>query len=306
MNIWRLTISTDANPGIDARKFCIERSILGLGWPVEARSPLDWATYEELGTTTYYDLGDKGWWPAANAIHNRMKEGDLCWTRDWGGQYYIGRVEGPWEYRGAQEYRDADVVNVRACRWVCAGTDDSVPGKVLNSFRASRTLQAVHDDTVRFYSKLKFNQAGGKPRYDLSDENRQLDLFSLISPEDCEDIVGIYLQEEHGYRLVPSTCRHDTAKTEFVLRKQDSKALVQVKQGQVTLDRGDFQLDADDYCEWFLFTTGGYYEGKEASHIHCLNPKTLLEFAFDNVSLMSDRVQQVIRFCVQAIARDQR
>lgn len=296
----------DANPGIDARRFCIERGILGLGWPVDAPGPLDWAAYEGLGTTTYYNQGDKGWWPAVNAIHNRMQEGDLCWTRDWGGQYYIGRVEGPWEYRATQEYCDADVVNVRACRWVRAGTDDATPGKVLNSFRASRTLQAVHDDTVRFYSKLKFNQAAGEPIYDLSHENRQLDLFALISPEDCEDIVGIYLQEVHGYRLIPSTCRHDATKTEFVLRKRGAKALVQVKQGHVSLDRGEFQFDADDPCEWFLFTTGGYYEGDEASHIHCLDPKTMLDFAVDNVSLMSSRVQQVIQFCAQSTARHQR
>ena len=107
------------------------------------------------------------------------------------GEYHIGRVEGPWEYRNTRENRDADVVNVRACQWVPVGTADAVPGKVLNSFRASRTLQAVDDDTVRFYSKLAFNSAGGEPRYDLLGENRELNLFALISPEDCEDIVGI-------------------------------------------------------------------------------------------------------------------
>ena len=299
MNIWRLTISTDAKEGVDPRKFCFEGNILGVGWPVVAASPLDWGSYERLGTQEYYDRGDKGWWPAVNAIRNRMKVGDLCWSRDWDGKYYLGRVVGPWEYRAASEHIDADVVNVRSCHWVSVGTEDAVPGKVLNSFRASRTLQAVHDNTIRFYSMLIYNQAISEAVYDLSDETRLLDWFALISPEDCEDIVGLYLQETLGYRLIPSTCRHDTLKTEFVLRKRGGKALVQVKQGGITLDRSEFEIDSREPCDWFLFTTSGQYQGDEVPHVHCLDPDTLRNFAVENVGLMSGRIQRIIEFCGQ-------
>ena len=82
MNVWRLNINTDAKHGIDARRFCIDRNILGLGWPIEANGPVDWAIYEKKATETYYNDGDRGWWPAVNAIRNRMTEGNLCWTRD--------------------------------------------------------------------------------------------------------------------------------------------------------------------------------------------------------------------------------
>ena len=299
MNIWRLTINTDASEGIDPRKFCIERNILGVSWPVVATGPLDWNTYEKLGTKQYYDEGDKGWWPAVNAIHNRMQEGDLCWTRDLAGQYHLGRVEGPWEYRETKEYTDADVVNVRPCLWKPAGTLDSVPGKVVNSFRAQRTLQVVDDDSVKFYSKLRYNDALDEPAYDLSDGNPALDLFALISTEDCEDIVGIFLQEVHGYRLIPSTCRHDTVKTEFVLRNQRGMALAQVKQGGVDLNRDEFESAPHDPCEWFLFTTNGQYVGEEAPHVHCLDAQNLRDFAVENVALMSSRVRKIIEFCHQ-------
>ena len=299
MNIWRLTIKTDAKEGVNPRKFCFERNILGVGWPVDGAGPLDWATYEWLGTEKYYNQGDKGWWPAANAIGKRMQVGDLCWTRDWSGQYYLGRVDGPWEYRSTSEHLDADVVNVRSCRWVSVGTEDVVPGKILNSLRAGRALQAVHDGTVLYYSMLLYNQALGRPVYDLLEENRFLDLFSLISPGDCEDIVALYLQEVHGYRLIPSTHRHDTFKTEFVLRKRGSKALVQVKQGDITLDRSKFESDPREPGEWFLFTTSGQYQGDVVAHVHCLDPDTLRNFAIENVELMSGRVQQIVDFCGQ-------
>ena len=129
-----------------------------------------------------------------------METGDLCWTRDGDGNYYIGEISGDWEYRSAVDYRRADIVNVRPCRWFRTGGTDSVPGKILNSFRPGRTVQPVYDETTGFYSKLKYNQLSREPVYDLS-SNVERDLFALISPEDCEDVVGIYLQEE-GYRLI--------------------------------------------------------------------------------------------------------
>ena len=298
MNIWRITIKPEAVEGVDPRRFCLERNILGVGWGVDGPDSMDWDTYEALGTTKYYDEGDKGWWPAVNAIRNRMAEGDLCWTRDWEGNYYLGRIDGPWEYRATPEHLDADVVNVRSCRWVSTGTVDSVPGKVLNSFRAGRTVQAVHDDTVHFYSKLQFNSASGAQTYDLNDDvEGGVDLFALASPEDCEDIVAIYLQAGYGYRLIPSTCGRDTLKTEFVLRKMDSIAQVQIKQGTVPLVRDEFPRDPNHPCEWFLFSTSGNYHGRDWDHVHCLDPCDVRDFAFANTPIMPSRVQRLLNFC---------
>ena len=238
--IWRLNIKPDAAKGVDPRMFCIERNILGIGWPVvspvDADTPRDWDAYYNLGMEQYYNEDDKGWWPAVNAIHNRMKIDDLCWTRDWDGNYYLGRIEGDWEYRSTTDYRDADIVNVRPCTWFPTGGVDSVPGKVLNSFRAGRTVQAVDDETVSFYSRLRYNRLSKEAAYDLPGDLKR-DLFALIWPEDCEDIVGIYLQEKHGYRLIPSSCKLCTDKTEFILKTAEGKqAYVQVKQGNVDLN----------------------------------------------------------------------
>ena len=299
--IWRLTIKSEAEEGVDPSEFCIKRNILGVGWKVDRDAPLDWDTYYDLGMEKYYNKRDrdKGWWPAVNALQYRMKVNDLCWTRDWDGSYYIGKIEGYWEYRSTAEYSSADIVNVRPCRWFRTGGVDSVPGKVLNSFRATRTVQAVYDETVSFYSKLKYNQLSGEAAYDLPG-NEKLDLFALISPEDCEDIVGIYLQEKLGYRLIPSSCRKDTPKTEFVLKTVEGKqAYVQVKQGAVNLDMDDFKYDPGNPCEWFLFTTDGQYVGRRHNHLHCMKPDDMREFALANRDLMSSRIQTFIDICVR-------
>ena len=300
MNIWRITISPSAVAGVDPRKFCLDRKILGVGWRVDVPAPLDWETYWELGHAKYY-YGYPGWWPAVNAVHNRMSIGDLCWTRDLEGNYYLGRIEGEWEYRSEPEYPEylkADVVNVRSCCWVPMGTVDSVPGKVQNSFCRGRAVQAINSDTVRFYSKLLFNDGIGYEVYDLPDINDQrLDLFDLCSPEDCEDIVAIHLQAKYGYYLIPSTCRPDTVKTEFVLRNDKGKAQIQVKQGTPPLDRDQYRLEKSNPCQWFLFSTSRNYHGSNASHVHCLEPNNLRDFAFDNATLMPRRIQKLIEFC---------
>ena len=295
MNIWRLNLKTDAEEGINPSTFCIQRNILGVGWQVSSDEPLDWDSYYTAGKEEYLDEGDNGWWPAVNAIHNRMAYADLCWTRDRNQNYYIGKIIGEWEYRFEDKYRKADVVNVRSCRWFYTGGIDSVPGKVHNSFRWGRAVQAVDDHTTSFYSKLTYNKLSREDTYDLCTDDK-LDLFSLIGPEDCEDIVGIFLQEGYGYRLIPSSCKRDTGNTEFVLRTAQSKAYVQVKQGNVDLDMDEFKHDPCDPCEWYLFTTHGRYTGTGHDQLHCLDPRNMRDFAMANRNLMPIRVQTFIDF----------
>ena len=99
--------------------------------------------------------------------------------------------------------------------------------------------------------------------------------------------------------LISSTCKHDTAKTEFVLRKADGRAHVQVKQGQVPLNRSDYTTmdqDPNDPCEWYLFTTHGRYTGTGDRHVHCLDPRDMRDFALSHRKLMSSRVQGYMDF----------
>ena len=291
--VWRLHLRSAAMEGVDPSKFCVKRHILGVGWPVCQKETLDWDTYCILGEKEY---GDKGWRAALRAVGKRMAVDDLCWSRDQDGNYYIGKIEGHWEYRFTPEYRNADIVNIRPCTWFRIGGVDSVPGKVLNNFRAPGTVQRIYDETAALYSKWKYNQLSGTAHYTLPGIDKP-NLFSLISTEDCEDIVGIYLQETHGYRLIPSTCKLDTLKTEFVLRKATGKAHVQVKQGNIVLDRDDYRdNDPCDLCDWFLFTTCGRYTGRIYGHVHCLCPEEMRDFATNNRHLMSKRVQGFISF----------
>lgn len=291
-NVWRLNIKTAASESVDPRKFCINRGILGVGWPVDSEEEITWENYYKLGEEGYYNEGDKGWWPAVNAIKNRMQINDLCWTRDWDGIYYLSRITSDWIYRDGPDYKEADVVNIRECDWRKVGEIDSVPGKVVNSFIPSRTVQVVDNDSVRLYSQYLFNFLSEKPHYPLQPVSA--DLFSLISSDDCEDIIGIFLQEEKGYRMISSSCKADTAAYEFVLKHNTTgkTAVAQVKQGYVNLNVNDYSSLSS---EVYLFTTHGEYNGGTVKNVHCIDTEEIRNFTLSKKHIMSDRLRTWIK-----------
>lgn len=287
MKVWRLTISTAAAEDVDPRNFCIQRNIMGVGWAVEPDGPVTWNEYEALGRKRYRERGHKGWWPALNAMHNRIEKGDLCWTRDWHGQYYLGLVDDPWEYRADAAHRRADVVNVRPCAWLRAGTVDAVPGKVVNSFRASRALQQVKGKPVRQYSQVLYNDLSGEGVFEL--EEPPSDILSFLLPEDVEDIVALMLQEE-GYRLIPSSSTGRTMRYEYVLfdRVTGKKAVVQVKTGGASLRPDEYASLGD---EVILFTVDGQYPGPTVENVRCLERGSVTHFVWDRLPIMPKRVK---------------
>ncbi len=113
-------------------------------------------------------------------------------------------------------------------------------------------------------------------------------MFSLISSEDCEDIIGIFLQEK-GYRMIPSSCKADTSAYEFVLKhvRTGHTAIVQVKQGYVDLNIDDY---SDLQSEVYLFTTHGEYIGETSQNVHCIDPVEIKTFVASMRNIMSDRL----------------
>jgi len=290
MNVWRINLKPSAAAGIDPRRLCLDKGIVGVGWQIDWQSePVLWVDYERKAIEIYYNNGDKSWWPALNAIYNRIKTDDLIWTRDWQGIYYVGRIESDWHYETTPDFAQADIVNVRKCDWQKIGTIESAPGKLVNSFIPARTVQAVNDETVLLFSKILYNKKIGTTFYDIESLTGK-DIYSLLSSSDCEDAIALYLQVEKGYMVIPSSCKSDTMTYEYELKHRETgrKAVVQVKNGYV-------DLSSDDYSgiesEIYLFTTKGNYRGLPKSNIHFIDTKTITDFMYQNLSLLPDRMK---------------
>jgi hypothetical protein len=286
MTLWRLNIKTSAQDGFDPRQFCLEKKLAGVGWPVEdesGRPPKDFDHYLKLGQAQYADNGDNGWWPAVNAIGNRMKAGDLCWTRDWNGVYYLGRIDGAWQYLHGNEADNFDVHCVRSCKWVRVGLLDAVPGAVERSFGPSRTVQAVNDETADAYSHYVYGQLSGDPTIAT---NGRPDIFALLSPLDHEDLAALYLQTR-GYALVPSTIKSSTAAYEWVMFHQETgeKAVLQVKSGNAWIDLAPL---AEIPSRVFVVAADG------TANVTCISREQLLRFAQERRALLPERIRRYL------------
>lgn len=288
MNLWRINIIPASKKGFDPRQYCIDRKIAGIGWPLDDVSePLTLEKYTTEGRAKYPQ--DKGWLPAWNAISHNIKIGDLIWTRTKDGNHYLGKITSEWRYDFSSDAINHDIANVRDCEWMKVGLIDNVPGTVVRSFMPSSTLQRVGSFDALTYSQRLYNDLSGVSYYQPQ-ISKDKDIFSLLSPEDCEDVVGLFLQIKHGYLLIASTCKRDTVGYEYELihRLTGEKAVVQVKSGNISLNRNDFeQIDANV----FLFTTNQEYHGEERNNIICLHSKELKEFMSEYPNLLPEKVR---------------
>jgi len=130
-------------------------------------------------------------------------------------------------------------------------------------------------------------------------------LLSVLSPEATEDLVGVYLQEVRGYRVVPSTAKRSTQAYEFALRggglkgshvagraRYGERAVVQVKSGAVALSPVDYAylLAEGDTDRVFLFSSRGGYPGSPVEGIECLSPGDLTAFAYRYDELLPNEI----------------
>jgi len=290
--LWRIHIrptGPEGNVNVDESvKLCLNQKIIGIGWRVD-KKPSSKKEYMQLGEKKYRD---RGWKTNANAILNRMEIGDLVWFRDTKGIYYLGRITGEWEYRDNEENRQADIVNIRPVESYKVGT--RIAGKIINSFISRLTIQQIHNDTAHLFSKVRFNELSKNKYYEVN-KRKDMDIFSLLSAEDLEDVVGLYLQLERDYVLIPSSRgrRDDTIKYEYELlnkkyvknvlnkknekkneNKEIEKAFVQVKSGDI--------IDPDEYKEsegtYFLFSPAGYKYTIESKTLETLPKSTIEQF----------------------------
>ncbi|TWD80946.1 hypothetical protein FB561_2044 [Kribbella amoyensis] len=77
-----------------------------------------------------------------------VADGAFVWTREPGGDYHLGRIEGPWFYDDAPEAIAVDLVQVRRCSWR-AVDPVRVPGGVQETFdRGGRNFQRIRNPEV--------------------------------------------------------------------------------------------------------------------------------------------------------------
>ncbi len=225
-------------------------------------------------------------------IKKWVSEGDLVWTRDAAGQYYLARVKSGWEYWISQEARDLDIDIANIFRVDFKSVDiDAVPGKIIACFRATKSIQEVADKKAREYSKYLWNILSGTNTYQI-DKSGFSDIFMLLDDEETEDLVFLYLQTQ-GWYVLPNSRKKDTMSFEYLAVNPVSgeKALVQVKTGQVPLNR-------DDYVKYpqkiYLFQSNELYTGVGATNIVCISRDEILKLLDKSIRSLPQSFQRKV------------
>jgi hypothetical protein len=272
MNIYRLHL----RPAVSVSKaetfdYCLRHKILGVGWKIyPQQQEAEWEEYLKLASKTHPKLN------VCHYIKNHIHPGDLIWTRDTFGQYYLARVLSDWKYWMSEEAieRDIDIANVVEADIRRIATDE-VPGKVVACFRATRTLQQVKDFTVREYSSFLWNEVSGQNLYSPS-SGGNLDIFSLLDSEEIEDLIFVYLQSK-GWFVVPNSRKADTMSFEFLLINRDSK-----KKFWIQVKSGNTPIKCCGYSKLgfgvFLFQSNGIYEGEMDPNVEIIDKGELKRF----------------------------
>jgi hypothetical protein len=258
-------------------QYCLNNGLLGVGWRLsEYRYISDWAEYEAGASEIHNNLS------TCRYIKKWVNEGDLIWTRDTAGEYYLARALSGWEYWQSQNGvdLDIDIANIFRCD-IRKIEIDSVPGKVVACFRPARTIQEVADPKAREYSKYLWNQLVSEPIYKVDHEDIA-DIFTMLDDEETEDLVFLYLQSQ-GWFVVPNSRKADTMSYEYLLvdPKTGQKAKVQVKTGDVPLNIGDY-LKIEEKV--FLFQANEIYQGATNENVICITRQVITDFLMGSLS----------------------
>ena len=182
----------------------------------------------------------------ADIFGNQMQVGDYCWMYvTHTGEYWCCRIDGGFEYRSGENFDAYDLHLTRRCTWVKAGPADAGPGVVRRAFAGQfGAISSIKTDAGAAVE-------AGEILFKLREPLPNADLFAVATPEDLEDVVALYLQEQ-GWRVLPTTAKVSTASYEFVLVHHETgrRAGVQVKSGKVSSLN---QAIAADFNAFFVF-----------------------------------------------------
>lgn len=251
--------------------------------------------YKKYGDKLYPN--DKGGLYNTKRLAEQMKPGHLVWMRI-KGIYYIGRVSKDSTYIFCKDNQNKnpdanlDVGNQRNdIKWYKIGGESHIPAKVSTSFIRSYTLQRIKNNGVKIFSQYIFNK-----KLDKEKENGEIDeniykkyyfpieeniideeheyFFSLLTTDDCEDLLCLWLysNEKYGYVSIPSTSKKSTELYECVLRDPKSGNYIypQVKNAEINA-KEYVELANENNSEVWLFTTNNCYFSKLKNEIDKIN-----------------------------------
>ena len=195
---------------------------------------------------------------------NNLEKDDLIWIRS-KGKYYLGRVteKSHYLYAYRDSKKDSDILKLGISNqftdieWHEIGTESEIPGRILIAFYQREALIEIDEKFVVDISQILYNKKDNYYKISNKLGNNKTNFYSLLSPNDCEDLLYFYLYHKFKYIVIPSTNKINTQNYEFVMlnsNNRDEKIYIQVKNGEVNIEINNYK---NFRGEIYLLTTRG-------------------------------------------------
>ena len=233
-------------------------------------------------------------------LAKEIQNGDFIWIRS-KGIYYLGRKveESKYLYKYCDDPNNIILqigVNnqLTSIEWFKIGDESDVPGCISTSFIKGQTLQRIqklgcfeiseilYEEKYKEKYKEEFKKVYNKDTNILKNKMNINIFYSLLSPNDCEDLLYFFFYHKFKYIAIPSTNKTGTQTYEFVMlssKNRKKKIYIQVKNGNS--EKVDLYLD--NYRDltgivYLLTTAGNIYETKTKKKLLQIDFKQNYEF----------------------------
>ena len=305
--VWRLQTRTDSKDSKKISRYCLDHKVAALGWSIkddhinkynpeaiteiqEKRKKIKniEGYYDVVRTYGLYGINNKKRLIAVDMLLE-VEKGDYIWMRD-NGIYYLGYVGDKlrYKYNSRNKALEHDAANqIKGVVWKPIGDESQVPGAVATAFIRGRTIQRINKSHMFEYAEYAFWE---KPLI-LENSNKdflQQLFYDYLSPNDCEDLVCLYLYDRKGYVTIPSTNKIATELYECVLVNplNGKLAYPQVKKGDVELNTNKYidLIKDNPNKEVYLFSSEDKVVGEtHIDNIHIISSDELYSWAKEKI-----------------------
>ena len=305
--VWRLQTRTDSKDSKKISRYCLDHKVAALGWSIkddhinkynpeaiteiqEKRKKIKniEGYYDVVRTYGLYGINNKKRLIAVVMLLE-VEKGDYIWMRD-NCLYYLGYVGDKlrYKYNSRNKALEHDAANqIKGVVWKPIGDESQVPGAVATAFIRGRTIQRINKSHMFEYAEYAFWE---KPLI-LENSNKdflQQLFYDCLSPNDCEDLVCLYLYDRKGYVTIPSTNKIATELYECVLVNplNGKLAYPQVKKGDVELNTNKYidLIKDNPNKEVYLFSSEDKVVGEtHIDNIHIISSDELYSWAKEKI-----------------------
>ncbi len=316
MKTWKLSIKPNNSKESDPFKLCKDNSILGVGWAGAYKEiqALNISEAKKLVKAKY----NKWPHPIKHLLEN-VKSGDHIWLHQKGG-YFLCKAGEEILFGDSidKNFLSYDLGHARKAEWIKV-PEAYVSGSIQRGTIAQRTIQRIRvTKKEQELHEFLFENLSKNLRWQPPDINQAMfedkiskmtitDMFSLMTPDDVEDVVSAYLQHQ-GWVLIKSTCFRSKPVFEFTMLNNNNETChVQVKSGKTPnpLSPENYRQHTSPGKTIYLFSTHqNPYPGENVKGVETIRHMEMFSWIQKNIWALTNPLKQRlwIYFCAQSWA----